>query len=91
MDEQERKKDNVYGENHPASDDQSRPGIRDRVTKHEGTGETLDRVREDDAATGQNSGGMGREHTPRDGDTEGAWEHRDEEIKKSGSNAEPDR
>jgi hypothetical protein len=78
VDENERKKDNVYGENHPASEGRPAKGIREETSEGEGTGEHLERIRQEDAAEGDNSGGMGRPHTPRDGKTQGAWQHEEE-------------
>jgi hypothetical protein len=75
MDEVEKKPGNVYGENHPSTEDRRVPGIREEVAKdQEGTDETLEKTRQEDIATGQNSGGMGRSHTPRDGETQGTWD-----------------
>jgi hypothetical protein len=70
----DQRNENVYGENHPASEDRREPGIRDRVAKEQSTAKTLDQTRDEDVESGENSGGMGRENTPRDGKTQGTWE-----------------
>jgi len=56
---------NVYGENHPKEDDA-------RVPKDKDTGQDLEDTRRKMSKSGQ-SGGMGREGTPKPAATQGEW------------------
>lgn len=60
------KKPGVYGRNVP-----------ERPEHNKGVGEILEETRNQDAEELQ-TGGMGRERTPKDGQTQGAWHHDDE-------------
>jgi len=79
MSEEQTKREGVYGRNDPAREDTNVPTARD-FDKHNlhpehremDTGEMLDAVRNEDAASLQ-TGGMGRSHTPKDGPTQGEW------------------
>lgn len=48
-----------------------------RPEHEKGVGEILEETRNNDAGQLQ-SGGMGRDHTPNDGTTQGAWHHDDQ-------------
>ena len=63
---------NVYGHNQPDEKCVVKPGIREQ-----GTAETLDQTREKHKVE---TGGMGREGTPKDGPSEGEWHHDDEAV-----------
>jgi|GEM_PF-5438791 len=81
------KKEGVYGENHPREEDKAAPeGIREKTAenKTEGVEADLEEVRDRAASKGQ-TGGMGRVETPKDGTTQGAWEHGAEEANPSPS------
>ncbi|AIE87273.1 hypothetical protein [Fimbriimonas ginsengisoli] len=69
-------RDNVYGENHPASDDRGNGGsdIRDEIAGN-GVAEDIDKARE---RSERKTGGMGRRETPKDGVTQGSWQRPEE-------------
>lgn len=63
MRKDEPEQESVYGRNEPEPE--------------KGVGEILEETRNQDAGKLQ-TGGMGRERTPKDGPTEGEWHHDDE-------------
>lgn len=70
--------DNVYGENHPPSEDTGTgsPGIREQVAdadKDKGTGQDLEETRRQMTQETELSGGQGRVETPRDGTSQGIY------------------
>jgi hypothetical protein len=56
-------KQNIYGSNHPASDDTGEPSIREEEKTEDGVEGLLDTVRERQDKDA--SGGMGRQETPK--------------------------
>lgn len=71
----------AYGSNTPQQDT-GEPTARDqnpdnlRPEHEKGVGEILQETRNNDPA--KMTGGMGRDHTPRDGEDQGAWHHDDQ-------------
>jgi hypothetical protein len=84
---EDEKQEGVYGENHPASEDQGGSGrnIREEIAKKdpnkEGVASEMDEARE--RSDGQ-TGGMGRVETPKDGTSQGGWQRPEEPVSDRG-------
>lgn len=74
---------NVYGENHPASDDRPEPDIREQIAKRDpdkgDTAKDLEQAREEEIEDQPTEGGMGRQTTPRGNATPGGFGHEEAE------------
>jgi hypothetical protein len=75
----EEKQPGVYGSNLPVEDTKEREGIRERTTQHaeQGNDEAFNAVRQEAANENETHGGMGRQETPRDGESQGEWHQED--------------